>query len=155
MMAVDIKQTLEREFDISLTAQDIRTLNFTKLRQMTITTEQGMIYDTNKIDTNHMGELEALLRKMEDSNFVSDIVVELDTKKEIDRGIIFFLPGIEGFSSVYKSIASGVKSSAMCLQHSVINIPDESHSVMKSASYLLPVRNFNLRIPLRDVAHPK
>jgi len=31
MMAVEIKQTLEREYDIFLTAEDIRNLNFSKL----------------------------------------------------------------------------------------------------------------------------
>lgn len=30
MMAVEIKQTLEREFEIFLTAQDIRTLTFAR-----------------------------------------------------------------------------------------------------------------------------
>ncbi|KMQ83915.1 fatty acid synthase [Lasius niger] len=35
MMAVEIKQTLEREFDILLSAQDIRNLNFAKLKKMT------------------------------------------------------------------------------------------------------------------------
>lgn len=34
MMAVEIKQTLEREFDVYLTAQDIRGLTFAKLAQL-------------------------------------------------------------------------------------------------------------------------
>ncbi|XP_071569269.1 fatty acid synthase-like isoform X2 [Temnothorax nylanderi] len=137
MMAVEIKQTLEREFDISLTAQDIRTLNFAKLRQMTITTEQGKIQATNEIDPSNLEGFDMLIRKVKDSDFVPDILVELVTK-EVDRGNIFLLPGIEGCSSVYKSIASGIKSSTTCVQHGVLNIPDESHSVMKSAAYLLP-----------------
>ncbi|TGZ52014.1 Uncharacterized protein DBV15_12918 [Temnothorax longispinosus] len=143
MMAVEIKQTLEREFDISLTAQDIKTLNFAKLRQMTITTEQGKIYDTNEIEPSNLEGFDMLIRKVKDSDFVPDILVELVTK-EVDRDNIFLLPGIEGCSSVYKSIASGIKSSTTCVQHGVLNIPDESHSVMKSAAYLLPVRRSNL-----------
>ncbi|XP_024882787.1 fatty acid synthase-like [Temnothorax curvispinosus] len=67
MMAVEIKQTLEREFDISLTAQDIRTLNFAKLRQMTITTEQGKIQDTNEIDPSNLEGFDMLIRKVKDS----------------------------------------------------------------------------------------
>ncbi|XP_071569274.1 fatty acid synthase-like isoform X1 [Temnothorax nylanderi] len=138
MMAVEIKQTLEREFDISLTAQDIRTINFAKLRQMTITAEQGKIHDINKINTSNLEGLDMLIQRMKDSDLVPDILVELGTRKKIDRGNIFLLPGIEGCSSVYKSIASGIKSSATCLQHGVLNIPDGSHSVMKTAAYLLP-----------------
>ncbi|XP_071652654.1 fatty acid synthase-like [Temnothorax longispinosus] len=137
MMAVEIKQTLEREFDIFLTAQNIRTLNFAKLRQMTITAEQGKIQDTNEIDPSNLEGFDVLIRKMKDSDFVPDILVELVTK-EVDRSNIFLLPGIEGCLSVYKSIASGIKSSATCVQHGVLNIPDDSHSVMKSAAYLLP-----------------
>ncbi|XP_024878383.1 fatty acid synthase-like, partial [Temnothorax curvispinosus] len=134
MMAVEIKQTLEREFDIFWTAQDIRTLNFAKLSQMTITTEQGKTHNTNKINE----DFNMLFRKMKDSDFVPDILVELATKKEIGRNNVFLLPGIEGYSSVYKSIASEIKSSATCLQHGLLNIADESHSVIKSAAYLLP-----------------
>ncbi|TGZ54716.1 Fatty acid synthase [Temnothorax longispinosus] len=134
MMAVEIKQMLEREFDISLTAQDIRTLNFAKLKQMTNTTEPGKIHNTNKINE----DFNVLIQKMKNSDFVPDILVELATKKEVGKGNVFLLSGIEGCSGVYKSIASRIKSSATCLQHGVLNIPDESHSVMKSATYLLP-----------------
>jgi len=137
MMAIEIKQTLEREFDIFLTAQDIRTLSFTKLRQMTITIEQGK-YDINKIDKNDMKGLGTLIRKFENSYLVSDVLVEFVTKKEINKSNIFLLPGIEGCSNVYESIASGIKFSATCLQHGVLNSSDQI-SVMKSADYLLPV----------------
>lgn len=34
MMAVEIKQTLEREFEVFLTAQDIRSLTFAKLAEL-------------------------------------------------------------------------------------------------------------------------
>ncbi|XP_077270184.1 fatty acid synthase-like [Temnothorax americanus] len=138
MMAVEIKQTLEREFDISLTAQDIKTLNFAKLQQMTNSTEQRKIQDINEIEPSNVEGFDVLIRKLQDSDFVPNILVEFVTKKEDDRSNIFLLPGIEGCSSVYKTMALGIKSSATCLQHGILNIPDESHSVMKSAAYLLP-----------------
>jgi len=138
MMALEIKQTLEREFDISLTAQDIRTLSFTKLKQMTITIEQGK-HDINKIDENNMKGLGMLIRKLETYSYmVSDVLVELVTKKGINKSNIFLLPGIEGCLDIYESIASGIKFSATCLQHGVLNSSDQI-SVMKSADYLLPV----------------
>jgi len=140
MMALEIKQTLEREFDISLTAQDIRTLSFAKLREMTIIMEQcsNEKHDINKIDKNNMKGLSTLIRKLENSYLVSDVLVELVTKKEINKSNIFLLPGIEGCANVYESIASGIKFSATCLQHGVLNNSDQI-SVMKSADYLLPV----------------
>lgn len=139
MMAVEIKQTLEREFDVFLTAQDIRNLTFAKLKQMTNAAEQRKTDDINKNDTSNSGGLDMLVRIINDSDLVPDVLVELDTKKEIGRSHVFLLPGIEGCSSVYKSIASKIKSSATCLQHGVLNI-GQSHSVMKSATSLLPVR---------------
>jgi len=138
MMALEIKQTLEREFDISLTAQDIRTLSFTKLREMTIIIEQGK-HDINKINENNMEGLSTLIRKLETYSYlVSDVLVELVTKKGINKSNIFLLPGIEGCSDVYESIASRIKFSATCLQHCVLNSSNQI-SVMKSADYLLPV----------------
>ncbi|XP_011684747.1 PREDICTED: fatty acid synthase-like [Wasmannia auropunctata] len=137
MMAVDIKQTLEREFDIFLRGQDIRNLTFAKLREMTDTIGQEKKHDTNKSD-NILEGLNMLIRIIKDSDLVPDVLVEL-AAKDNDRGNVFLLPGIEGCANIYKSIASGIKSSAMCLQHGALNIPGQSHSVMKSATYLLPV----------------
>jgi len=90
MMAVEIKQTLEREFDILLTAQDIRNLNFFKLRQMVDNSGQRKMPVINKIDTSNSGGLELLIPVIKNSDLVPDIVVELTTKKEIDRGDVFF-----------------------------------------------------------------
>lgn len=51
MMAVEIKQTLEREFQVFLTPQDIRGMTFSKLQDLAAQTEnepaataQGKIY---------------------------------------------------------------------------------------------------------------
>lgn len=137
MMAVEIRQTLEREFDIFLTAQDIRTLTFAKLKEMTDSTEQRKTFNIDTISTSNSEGLNMMIRIIEDSDVVPNILLELDTKKEIDKGVIFLLPGIEGCSSVYKFIAPEIKFPAICLQHR--NIP-ESHSVVKSAVCLLPVR---------------
>lgn len=38
MMAVEIKQSLEREFEIFLTAQDIRTLSFSRFLILAVLT---------------------------------------------------------------------------------------------------------------------
>lgn len=41
MMAVEIKQTLEREFEVFLTAQDIRSMTFAKLAEIGAQAEEG------------------------------------------------------------------------------------------------------------------
>ncbi|KMQ81948.1 fatty acid synthase, partial [Lasius niger] len=75
MMAVEIKQTLEREFDVLLTAQDIRKLNFAKLRKMTNTAMQEEMFNA-EADTNLDG-LKILTRKLNDSDLSPDIYVEV------------------------------------------------------------------------------
>jgi len=51
MMAVEIKQTLEREYDIFLTAEDIRNLNFAKLMRYNKEREKICIRQTDKQTT--------------------------------------------------------------------------------------------------------
>lgn len=87
MMAVEIKQTLERDFDITMTALDIRNLNFAKLEE--IASQEKNVCNTDKIDTSNLEGLEMMVRKTTDSDFVPDILIELVTKKKVDRGNIF------------------------------------------------------------------
>ncbi|XP_070169898.1 fatty acid synthase-like [Polyergus mexicanus] len=136
MMAVEIKQTLAREFDILLTEQDIRNLTFAGLRKMT--TEQDKMYDATEAATNNLDSFELLTRKLKDSDFSPDNYVELDTKREVTENIIFLIPGLDGSARVYKLIESEIKSLAICLQHGALNMPDVTFSIMKSAAYLLP-----------------
>ncbi|XP_070167745.1 fatty acid synthase-like [Polyergus mexicanus] len=138
MMAVEIKQTLEREFDILLTEQDIRNLTFAGLKKMTNAIEQGKTYDAIETATNNLVGFEILTRKLKDSDLSSDIYVELDTKREVAENIIFLIPGLDGSASVYKLIESEIKSLAICLQHGALNMPDVTSSIIKSAGYLLP-----------------
>ncbi|EFN69128.1 Fatty acid synthase [Camponotus floridanus] len=140
MMAVEIKQILEREFDILLTAQDIRNLTFAKLRKLTNTAEQEKLYQRNDIKANvkDMDGLKILTRKLNDSDLNPNIYIKLAIKREVAGSEIFLIPGIDGSASVYKLIGSKIKSSATCLQHGVVNMPNVTRSVMKSAAYLLP-----------------
>ena len=53
MMAVEIKQTLEREFEVFLTAQDIRGLTFAKLAELGAKTEEAAQTTTlDKLEPN-------------------------------------------------------------------------------------------------------
>lgn len=147
MMAVEIKQTLEREFDILLTAQDIRNLTFAKLKKLTNTTEQEKMYqeeDVTEANVNDLDGLKILTRKLNDSDLSPDIYIKLATEGKVAGSEIFLIPGIDGSASVYKLIGSKIKSSAICLQHGVLNMPGVTRSVMKSAAYLLPVRNYTI-----------
>ncbi|KAL6446822.1 hypothetical protein ACFW04_001330 [Cataglyphis niger] len=128
MMAVEIKQTLEREFDILMTEQNIRNLNFAALRKMINATEQGKTYDATEAATNILDSFEMFTQKLKDSDLNPNIYVELDTKREVTENIIFLIPGTDGSASVYKQMESKIKSLAICLQHDAINMPDVTRS---------------------------
>ncbi|KAL6435268.1 hypothetical protein ACFW04_005371 [Cataglyphis niger] len=136
MMAVEIKQTLERKFDILMTDEDIRNLNFAALTTMDNASEQEKMGAT-KTATNNL-DFEMFIQTLQDFDLNPSIYVELDTKKEVAENIIFLIPGIDGSASVYKSIESKIKCCAICLQHGAINMPNVTRSIMKLAAYFLP-----------------
>lgn len=56
MMAVEIKQTLEREFEVFLTAQDIRGLTFAKLAELGAKSEENAQSQIDKLDLSKHGK---------------------------------------------------------------------------------------------------
>ncbi|XP_067204753.1 fatty acid synthase-like [Linepithema humile] len=94
MMAVEIKQTLEREYEIFLTAQDIRDLNFIKLAKM-------FEKDVKNEELTETTGRKLLIRISGDDQFIPDVCIKLPTKKSTTESEIFLLPGIEGCGNVF------------------------------------------------------
>ncbi|XP_032674560.1 fatty acid synthase-like isoform X2 [Odontomachus brunneus] len=137
MMAVEIKQTLEREFDVHLTAQDIRNLTIEKLCKMA-DTDKSLGKESNRDEPIvDMEGIKSLLWLPKNLTIVPDICLELSTKHETDRERVFLIPGIEGCGSVFNWLAPKIKAPATCLQHGANNI-STCESVLQSAVTLLP-----------------
>ncbi|XP_014482327.1 PREDICTED: fatty acid synthase-like [Dinoponera quadriceps] len=134
MMAVEIKQTLEREFDVYLTAQDIRNLTFAKLSDMA-DKDKRFAKDNDFTVDSEGGKL--FIRLMSNLVMVPDVCLEMPTKQKKERDRVFFLPGVEGCGSVFNTLASEIQAPATCLQHGTNNIPT-CESVVESAAILLP-----------------
>ncbi|KAK2585487.1 hypothetical protein KPH14_010141 [Odynerus spinipes] len=113
MMAVEIKQTLEREFDVYLTAQDIRSMNFAKLIELN-NARTGKNTSNQKLKETLDGM--KLLMQLFGEKHCSDVTIPLKTKPRIGESEIFFLPGIEGYSGVFQTLAPKIASPATCLQ---------------------------------------
>lgn len=141
-MTGEVKQALERYFDIYLTAQDIRCLTFAKLRDMA--DKQEHIAKEAK----YTKAIKLLTQLIGDSNISSDICLEMTTRQEMDKERIFLIPGAEGYGSVFNSLASKIKAPATCLQHGV-NIIPASQSIVQFVVTLLPVRRNNIITNLR------
>ncbi|XP_015179002.1 PREDICTED: fatty acid synthase [Polistes dominula] len=132
MMAVEIKQTLEREFEIFLTAQDIRNLNFAKLIEMNDVNESK---SNNNQNSSQEESVTKMVMQLFGETLSKDIIMPLKTNPEEGRKEIFFIPGIEGYGVVFKNLESKIKSPATCFQ---IASRYELKSFEDMANFILP-----------------
>ncbi|KAK0078011.1 hypothetical protein PV326_009658, partial [Microctonus aethiopoides] len=137
MMAVEIKQTLEREFDIFLTAQDVRGLSFAKLLE--INSNNAIERNTNSRNTSGeetMKGLQLLIRLLETNTTNTGVQMKLQTKRETGKQKVFLIPGIEGYGSIFSDLAGKIESPATCLQ--LDNTQTDYLSIPDIANQLLP-----------------
>lgn len=150
MMAMEIKQTLEREFDVFFTVQEIRNLTFAKLCEMSDAIKEAIIEE--EMEQQNMQQA-ALMRKrksidtrtpittlfniVKDEDFRPDVCFDL-SRKEKSTAHVFLIPGIDGCGTVFNHLASNVKFSMTILQYTIDNI-DASNIVSETVNYLLKV----------------
>ncbi|EFN80819.1 Fatty acid synthase [Harpegnathos saltator] len=140
-MAVEIKQTLEREYEVFLTAQDIRNLNFAKLAEMfNQETLNEKLRSDNLKDSSDLAGLKLLVRVIGDDNYsIPDVCISLPTKADTARDEIFLLPGVEGCWSIFNLLAPKIEAPAVCLQYGTYNIGNDCHTISEIADCLLKV----------------
>ena len=139
MMAVEIKQTLEREFEVFLTAHDIRSLNFAKLQELSNKnreTEKKNTSDTVNSEETIEG-IKVLVRVIGSEDINPEICIPLNEDLQTEKPDTFFIPGIEGIGNVFESLAPKIKSPSFCLQFGTTD--DGQDSIDALASKLLPV----------------
>uniref|UniRef100_A0A834UCQ7 oleoyl-[acyl-carrier-protein] hydrolase n=1 Tax=Vespula pensylvanica TaxID=30213 RepID=A0A834UCQ7_VESPE len=134
MTAIEIKQTLEREYDIYLTGSDIRNLNFAKLIEMNNKSTDNS--NQNENDTNQILSITNMLRQLFGEVFSTELAIPLKTNPAEGRREIFFLPGIEGYADIFKTLESNIKSPATCFQFA---LNYESKTVEAMANSFLPL----------------
>lgn len=92
-MAVEIKQVLEREFDVFLTAQQLRALTFSKLEEMS---NLGVKHGANasSVASNHNTHSEVLFQNLgvESLSHVTLLPIN-DVKSTRSSSNIIFIPG--------------------------------------------------------------
>ncbi|XP_067209348.1 fatty acid synthase-like [Linepithema humile] len=141
MMAVEIKQTLEREVNILLTPQELRTLTFAKLIEMSnvnvsneTQTEEATeaATDINKIDLTK--EQKLLFGVLRNQDFVSEICLDLPTNTVDNSTHVFFIPGLDGCGTIFNHLAPRIKFSATSLQYGYIGV---ANTLSEMADHLL------------------
>ncbi|XP_068156554.1 fatty acid synthase [Drosophila tropicalis] len=122
LMAVEIKQTLERDFELVLTPQDLRALTFQKLQEYVDAREKENTDGVKMIfasDSKLLG-MDLLLRNLGDESRCDQVVLPLDTsaassKQSVPPNII--IPGLEGTAGqAWYQIGSKLQSRAVVLQ---------------------------------------
>ncbi|KYN28029.1 Fatty acid synthase [Trachymyrmex cornetzi] len=131
MMAVEIKQILEREFDTFVTAQEIRNLTFAKLIKMSVVIiNDNDVDDEKTLDKEKSDVIKFLVGiTLKDEDFVSPI--EFLTNKQNTMTEILLIPGIDGCGTIFKTIIPYIKFSTSLLHYNTNNM-DCTNMIMEA-----------------------
>ncbi|XP_076764194.1 fatty acid synthase-like [Xylocopa sonorina] len=139
MLAVEIIQTLERDFEVSITPKDIRSMTIAKLIEMSakeIKKETEQV-ETTKAKIENLTGIQLFMKTINLVAINNEYCVELPTQCSENKDEVFFIPGIEGTSDAFMPLASKLKLRATCLQLGVNN-SNAMQSIEDMAACLLP-----------------
>ncbi|XP_053692477.1 fatty acid synthase-like [Sabethes cyaneus] len=116
LMAVEIKQVLERDFDLVLSPQELRTLTFMKLQKLADERKLQNEAAEKGGETRVFIGIEMLLRNLGDEEFSSETVFQLPSQCTEGRPVLI-IPGLEGVAgNVWRTVASGLNAPVFILQ---------------------------------------
>ncbi|XP_071556237.1 fatty acid synthase-like [Temnothorax nylanderi] len=139
MMVVEIKQILEREFDIFLTAPEIRNLTFAKLNRMSnANVSDASMQDKKKFDTVELDVIKFLVGVLKDEDFISEACLDFSTKKPKTTTEVFLIPGIDGCGTVFSHLVSNIKFSVTILHYNTNNTDaiDATNIISETSDHL-------------------
>ncbi|XP_011700359.1 PREDICTED: fatty acid synthase-like, partial [Wasmannia auropunctata] len=136
MMAVEIKQTLEREFDIFFTAQEIINLTFAKLMKVSDENVRGdTIHNKQKLVTKESNAIKYLIGIIKDEDFISQPCFDLPTKRQKATTEVFLIPGVDGCGTVFNRLAPDIEFSATSLHYNTSNIDAATNIISGITDY--------------------
>jgi fatty acid synthase, animal type len=121
LMAVEIKQTLEREFELFLSPQDLRSLTFMKLQEFSENREAAATSNVKlklASDETPTG-VAILLRNLGDEVNSEQTILRLRSQNDGDNynSCVLITPGVEGVAgNAWHSIASELTMPTHILQ---------------------------------------
>ncbi|KAJ4448693.1 hypothetical protein ANN_00083 [Periplaneta americana] len=145
MTAVEIKQTLEREFEVLLTAQEIRSLTFGHLEKIAADRKQAKsareqeAQDAALSDSPDLFQnMRLLIREIGDEQTAAQTMMRMDggvEGVEDTRPTLFMLPGVDGMAVGLQPLAANLDCQVWCLQLGYVS---EQQTVQDMAHSLLP-----------------
>ncbi|CAH1979654.1 unnamed protein product [Acanthoscelides obtectus] len=139
MTSVEIKQTLEREFEIFLSPKDIRSMTLARLTEIEQEKFEGQSSNTGSSSVSEQeAGLEQVLRLFGnlDENTQKEIRLESRLKEGQSGPKVFFLPGTEGFIKVMRGLASRLDAHVIGFQYTM---DIEFETIQDLAKNLVPV----------------
>ncbi|XP_045466442.1 fatty acid synthase-like [Harmonia axyridis] len=152
MTAIEIKQSLEREFEVFLTAQDIRTMTFARLEEIQQSKESdreaGIVHQ--RLPTG----IELIWRNIGDEENSQTPIIHLQSlvEKTTQAPYIFCFPGIEGFATTLKPLAANLKAKVIGIQFCYKN-PTDSYSILASEAVMQIDKILEPNEPLNLIAY--
>ncbi|KAJ8919484.1 hypothetical protein NQ315_002105, partial [Exocentrus adspersus] len=133
MTAVEIKQVLERDYEVFLSTKDIRTMTLSKLREIQ---NEKLGDDNHSKDVAHFG-IEMVIRDIRDEAQTSTPYVEMKSKvpPDVDAPTILLFPGIEGFVNTLQSLTENLNAHRIGIQ---LNLDGGEKTILEMAQSVLP-----------------
>lgn len=133
MNGVEIKQTLERDFNIFLTPAELRNLTLTKIVELN--ENKDLAAESDKPFEFWSPFIKELLDTVEQTKSI----VQLNNSKQSDRRIVVF-PGIEGVCNLLRNLAPKLNSKVYGVNYLSNVQPD---SITQMVDQLIPVSIYN------------
>ncbi|KNC21351.1 hypothetical protein FF38_13054 [Lucilia cuprina] len=117
LMGVEIKQTLERNFDITLSPAELRALTIERLKELSeLHKKKSVDADTNDDNSNFLTLMESFYFNVTLETINSDYMLPVNNVKLQSDPVIIF-PGIEGIcTKIWTQIGMQLKSPAYVVQ---------------------------------------
>nr|CAI5818381.1 unnamed protein product [Callosobruchus analis] len=152
--AVEVKQTLEREFELFLSPKDMRSMTLARLKEMQ---EERLHGDSAKIGKpeNSPEGIRLLLRTLgeESESIRKEIPLTSRLPDGEDGPTIFALPGIEGFVKVMDKIAAGMDAKVVGLQYVYDLVLETPQDIAMSLVPVIQQRVQSKSTPIRLVSY--
>jgi len=136
MMAVEIKQILEQEFDVFIAPQEMQNLTFATLIKMSLSINDNEKKELNKKKPNFKQLFIGLILKDEEFVFpIEFLATEQNTTTEV-----LLISGIDGCGTMFKNIIPYIKFSTSVL-HYYTNDIHYTNTMMETANRFTNVCN--------------
>ncbi|XP_057672284.1 fatty acid synthase-like [Diorhabda carinulata] len=113
MTGVEIKQTLEREFEIFLTPKDMKTMTLAKLKEIQ---EERCLAEEDVGEATDWGFIFKNTSEEEEVR-TSEVIIKSNISEEADMPTVLMFPGIEGFAKIFTNLASNLNAHVVAYQY--------------------------------------